>query len=45
MQLRYLATMQEFTGDKTSTVVLPLPMDAFQSFLRGSVADANTDKT
>jgi regulator of protease activity HflC (stomatin/prohibitin superfamily) len=35
MQLRYLQTMTQVAGDRGSTMVLPLPMDLFGSFLRG----------
>ena len=31
MQLRYLQTLTEIAGDKSSTIVFPLPMDLFQS--------------
>jgi len=30
MQLRYLSSLQEIAGDKASTLVLPLPLDAFK---------------
>jgi len=30
MQLRYLSSLQEIAGDKSSTLVLPLPLDAFK---------------
>jgi len=30
MQLRYLSSLQEIAGEKTSTLVLPLPLDAFK---------------
>ena len=33
MQLRYLQTMTQVAGDRGSTIVLPLPVDVFKSFL------------
>jgi regulator of protease activity HflC (stomatin/prohibitin superfamily) len=32
MQLRYLGALQEFAGEKASTVVLPLPLDLMRMF-------------
>ncbi len=32
MQLRYLGALQEFAGEKASTVVLPLPLDLMKMF-------------
>lgn len=37
MQLRYLGALQEFAGEKASTVVLPLPLDLMKMF-EGSAA-------
>jgi hypothetical protein len=36
MQLRYLQTLGSIAGDKSSTIVFPLPMD-FLSALKGVV--------
>ena len=33
MQLRYLQTLTQVAGDKSSTIVFPVPMDLFQSTL------------
>ncbi len=33
MQLRYLQTLSSIAGDKSSTIVFPVPMDLFQSTL------------
>ena len=33
MQLRYLQTLASIAGDKSSTIVFPVPMDLLQSFL------------
>ena len=35
MQLRYLATMNEFTNTKGSVIVLPLPLDLLRAGLQG----------
>ena len=35
LQLRYLQTLTEIAGDKSSTIVFPLPMDLIQTLLRG----------
>ncbi len=32
MQLRYLAALQEIAGDRTNTILLPLPMDMLKKF-------------
>jgi regulator of protease activity HflC (stomatin/prohibitin superfamily) len=34
MQLRFLQTLTQIAGDKTSTIVFPLPAELFQSMLR-----------
>lgn len=34
LQLRYLQTLTEIAGDKSSTIVFPLPMDLIQTLLR-----------
>jgi regulator of protease activity HflC (stomatin/prohibitin superfamily) len=31
MQLRYLQTLTQVAGDKSSTIVFPVPVDLFQS--------------
>ena len=33
MQLRYLQTLGSIAGDKSSTIVFPVPMDLLSSFL------------
>jgi regulator of protease activity HflC (stomatin/prohibitin superfamily) len=35
MQLRYLTALQNFAGDRTSTIVFPLPMDVLQKIRVG----------
>ncbi len=35
MQLAYLQSLTEIAGDKTNTIVFPLPMDSFGSFFKG----------
>jgi hypothetical protein len=32
MQLRYLQTLVEIAGDKSSTIVFPVPVDVFEKF-------------
>ncbi|MEE8515766.1 MAG: slipin family protein [Alphaproteobacteria bacterium] len=34
MQLRYLATLHEIAGERSSTIVFPLPMDLFEGMKR-----------
>ncbi len=34
MQLRYLQTLTEIAGEKSSTIVFPLPMNVMQSMER-----------
>ncbi len=36
LQLRYLQTLTEIAGDKSSTIVFPLPLDIFEAF-KGAV--------
>ena len=43
MQLRYLGALQEIAGEKSSTIVFPLPMDLLRPFLTPRVA--GQDKT
>jgi hypothetical protein len=33
IQLRYLQTLVEIAGDKTSTIVFPLPMDLIEPLI------------
>ena len=33
MQLRYLQTLTSIAGDKSSTIVFPVPMDLLSSFM------------
>lgn len=40
MQLRYLQTLTQIAGDRTSTIVFPLPMDLIESFLQARHAKA-----
>jgi len=42
MQLRYLQTLTEIAGEKSSTIVFPLPMNVMESLSR-LVADQGTD--
>jgi regulator of protease activity HflC (stomatin/prohibitin superfamily) len=35
LQLRYLQTLTEIAGDKSSTIVFPLPMDLIQTLMKG----------
>ncbi|HET9652845.1 MAG TPA: slipin family protein, partial [Usitatibacter sp.] len=34
MQLRYLQTLTQIAGDKASTIVFPVPLDAIKAFLK-----------
>ena len=34
LQLRYLQTLTMIAGDKTSTIIFPLPMDIIKPFLK-----------
>jgi regulator of protease activity HflC (stomatin/prohibitin superfamily) len=43
MQLRYLGALQEIAGEKSSTIVFPLPMDLLRPFL--TPRDDDQDKT
>lgn len=36
LQLRYLQTLTEIAGDKSSTIVFPLPMEFVESLLKGT---------
>ena len=35
MQLRYLQTLTQIAGDKSSTIVFPLPLDILRPLLKG----------
>ena len=37
MQLRYLQTLTQIAGDKTSTIVFPVPMDILGPILQAAV--------
>ncbi|GAB5499928.1 MAG: slipin family protein [Pseudohongiellaceae bacterium] len=45
MQLRYLQTLTEIAGEKSSTIVFPLPMQLIENFNRMLGSAANEDKT
>jgi regulator of protease activity HflC (stomatin/prohibitin superfamily) len=38
MQLRYLQTLTQVAGDKSSTIVFPVPVDLLRSFIEGGPA-------
>jgi regulator of protease activity HflC (stomatin/prohibitin superfamily) len=40
LQLRYLQTLTEIAGEKSSTIVFPLPLDSIGRLLGKSQADA-----
>ena len=42
IQLRYLSTLTEIAGDKTSTIVFPLPIDLIES-LTNKLLDGGTE--
>jgi regulator of protease activity HflC (stomatin/prohibitin superfamily) len=42
MQLRYLQTLTNIAGDKSSTIVFPLPMDVM-GFLKRAVGSGSAD--
>lgn len=44
MQLRYLQTLVEIAGEKSSTIVFPLPMDLLENFTRMLGKDKDKDK-
>ena len=39
MQLRYLATLFDIAGERTSTIVFPFPIDLLQAWARGPAAE------
>jgi regulator of protease activity HflC (stomatin/prohibitin superfamily) len=43
MQLRYLQTLTEIAGDKSSTIVFPLPMDLIQTLMKGLKGPGTSD--
>src|SRR5919204_3619001 len=45
MQLRYLATLFDIAGERTSTVVFPFPIDLVQAFAARAAAPAGTPRT
>ena len=40
LQLRYLQTLTEIAGEKSSTIVFPLPLDSIGKLLGGKLADS-----
>jgi len=40
MQLRYLQTLTNIAGDKSNTIVFPLPMDLLEPLLQVAKKDA-----
>ena len=38
MQLRYLGALQNIAGERSSTIVFPIPMDLFERFGRATAA-------
>jgi regulator of protease activity HflC (stomatin/prohibitin superfamily) len=42
MQLRYLSALQDIAGERSSTIVFPLPMDILQAILPNRRADGGT---
>ena len=43
MQLRYLQTLTEIAGEKSSTIVFPLPMNIMDTFSGRLIGDRNAD--
>ena len=43
MQLRYLQTLTQVAGDKSSTLVFPVPIDLLASFLGKAAAPAGNE--
>lgn len=41
MQLRYLQTLTSIAGDKSSTIVFPLPLEMIESLVRGKNGEAS----
>lgn len=44
MQLRYLSTLYDIAGDKTSTIVFPVPVDMLRGILDGLVSDRGASR-
>jgi regulator of protease activity HflC (stomatin/prohibitin superfamily) len=44
MQIRYLQTAKDIAGDKSSTIVFPVPMDTIGAFLKGMQKDQESDR-
>ena len=44
MQLRYLQTLTEIAGEKSSTIVFPLPMQLMENFNRMLGGNQDNDK-
>ena len=42
LQLRYLQTVLEMSSERTSTIVLPLPVDLFKPFLEAGRGGGGT---
>ena len=45
LQLRYLQTLLEISGNQNSTVIFPLPMDLISAFQQAVGSIGNPDKT
>jgi regulator of protease activity HflC (stomatin/prohibitin superfamily) len=43
LQLRYLQTLTEIAGERTNTIVFPLPMDLVEALVNKSMAGADDD--
>ena len=44
MQLRYLQTLTQVAGDKSSTLVFPVPVDLLGSLLGNSTKNSSSQK-
>ena len=42
IQLRYLQTLTEIAGDKSSTIVFPLPLDLIQTLMKGAGSESRS---
>jgi hypothetical protein len=42
MQLRYLQTLTQIAGDKSSTIVFPVPLDIFGALIDKAKANKTT---
>jgi hypothetical protein len=45
LQLRFLQTMREMSSERSSTMILPLPIELFRPFLDGAGADKGGETT